>query len=126
MTSLERGDIVLDHGAQAHDFDRVRPQRLLMVIAQGNEEEKSGQERDDNNADGGSREQLEMKMFGAEEPRGASSEKTSTHVRYWVGRVDLRHYNGHKAGSLPQPSAVINQPSAMPTKARLVPHADEK
>ena len=77
MSGLERGDIVLDHAAQAHNFDRVRAQGFLVVVSKRDEKEKPCQKRDDNDADSGSRQQLEMKMLRTEKPRKAVAENAS-------------------------------------------------
>ena len=78
MTGFERGDVVLDQTPEAHDFDRMCTQCLLTVIPQGHEEKKPRQECDDNNPDGGSRQELEMKMLWTKKPGDASSENPST------------------------------------------------
>ena len=80
MAGFERGDVVLNHTAEAHDFDRMRSQRLLMVIPQSYEKKKPRQERDDGDANRGPRQELEMKMLWAEKPGDASSENPSTYL----------------------------------------------
>ena len=80
MTGFEDGDIVFDHAAEPHDFDGMRAQALLMVIAQGDEEKQPGQEGDHDNADGGSRQELEVKMLWTKKPGNASSEKSATYL----------------------------------------------
>ena len=81
MTGLEGRNVVFDYAAEPHDFDRMRSQRLLMVIAQSDEEKKPREECDNDNTNGGSRQELEMKMLGTKKPSGASSENPSPYLR---------------------------------------------
>ena len=70
-------------------------QSFLMMIPKGDEEKKPGQERYDDNADRSAGEQFEVKMIRTKEPRGTSTENTST----YLGRrrcIDLGHYKFHK------------------------------
>jgi hypothetical protein len=71
MAGFERGDIVLDHAREPHDFEGVGSQRFLVMIPQRDEKKESGEERYDDDSDGGSGEQFEMKMFWAEKPGDA-------------------------------------------------------
>ncbi len=75
MAGFQRGDIILHHAAQPHHFEGVCAQGFLMMVAEGDEQKKAGQERDDDDADRGSGEEFEMKMFRAEKPRGAFGRK---------------------------------------------------
>ena len=68
VPGFERSEVVFDHTGQPHDFERMRAQSSLMMIAQGDEEEQSGQKGDDHNANGGARQQLEMEMLGTKKP----------------------------------------------------------
>jgi hypothetical protein len=51
----------------------VGAQRFLVMIPQRDEKKKSGEEGYDHDSDGGSGQQLEMKMFRAEKPSDASA-----------------------------------------------------
>ena len=60
------------------------------MIADRDEEKQPGQKGDDDNADRGPREEFEVKMFRAVQPRGSAAEDASTN-RCGLGRVDLSH-----------------------------------
>ncbi len=77
MTAFQRGNVALDHAAESHDFERMSAHASLMVIAQSHEKKEPGQECDDDDANGGSRQKFEMKMLRAEKPGNASPEKSS-------------------------------------------------
>jgi hypothetical protein len=66
------------------------------MIPQGNEEKEAGEEGDDDDADSGAGEELEMKMLRAEKPRRAAAEKASTNFGF-LGRVGVAHYKFHKS-----------------------------
>jgi hypothetical protein len=78
----------------------MRPERFLVVIAERHEQEKPCQKSDNNNADRGSGEELEMKVFLAEQPRRAAAENAPTNLGF-LRRVGVGHYKFHKANSLP-------------------------
>jgi hypothetical protein len=66
------------------------------MISQRNEEEEPGEERDDNNPDGGSGQEFEMKMSGTEKPGRTTAEKATTNLDF-LGYVDVSHYKRHKS-----------------------------
>jgi hypothetical protein len=74
----------------------VGSKRFLVVIPQRYKQEKSRQKRDDYDADSGSRQELEMKMFLAEEPRRAAAQNAPTNLGF-LGRVGVGHYKFHKS-----------------------------
>ncbi len=126
MTSLQCRNIVFDYAAEPHDFDRMRSQGLLMVIAQSDEKEEPREEGDDDDADGSSRQELEMKMLGTEKPGGASSKNPPPYRRGRVRRVGLGHYKFKKAGILPDLWSEMARPSVGGRKAKSVPDVDQK
>src|ERR1044072_5860696 len=126
MTRFERGDVVLDDTAEAHDLNRVRAQSRLMVIAEGDEKEQTREECDDDNADGGSGQEFEMKMLRAEKPGAASSEKPSAYLCLRVGGGGLSHYKFQKAVILPGLWSVRGRPSVAGRKEKSVANMDEK
>jgi hypothetical protein len=73
VSGFQSRDIVFEHTAKAHDFESVGSERFLVVIPQRYKQEKSRQKRDDYDADSGSRQELEVKMFLAEEPCRAAA-----------------------------------------------------
>jgi len=102
LTGFERSNVVRDDAAKPHDFDCMRAQALITMVPQGHEEKEPRQECDDDNADGGARQELEMKMLWAKEPgEGPSLENSSAHLRGWIGHGGLRHQKFPKAGILP-------------------------
>ena len=113
MTGFQRSNVVRDDAAKPHDFDRMRAQALVPMVSQGHEEKEPRQECNDDNADGGSRQELEMKMLWAKKPgESASSENPSAYLCCWFGRGGLRHQKFPKAGILPYLwSAMIVPPS---------------
>jgi hypothetical protein len=52
VTGLERSNIVLYPAAQAYDFDRLRAQDVLLMIAQGDIEKYAGQKDNHEDAHG--------------------------------------------------------------------------
>jgi hypothetical protein len=82
MTRFQRGDVVFEQAAQPHHFKSVRAQTFLMMVTEGNEKKKPSEERNNNDADSGPREKLEMKMFRAEKPRGGPAKNAATYL--WV------------------------------------------
>ena len=82
MTIFKHGNVALDDTAEAFDFDRMRSQVLVMVILQRYDEKEPCQECDDDNAESGSRQELEMKMLWTKKPGdGSSSENPSAYLR---------------------------------------------
>jgi hypothetical protein len=81
VAGFERGNVILDHTAEPHDFDRMRTQCRLMVIAQSYKKEQAGQKCDDDNANGGAGQELEMKMLRTKKPRSTSSKNPSAYLR---------------------------------------------
>ena len=67
-----------------------------MMISQRNKEEQAGEERDDNDADRSSGQELEVKMSGTEKPGRAAAEKAPTNLSF-LGYVDVSHYKRHKS-----------------------------
>ena len=126
MAGFECRDVVLDHTAEPHDFDRVRAQSRLMVIAQSDKKEEARQECDDDNANGGAGQELEMEMLWTKKPGDAASVKPSAYLCGGSGRVGLRHYKFQKAGILPLPLERGGRPSVGGSKAKSVPDADQK
>jgi hypothetical protein len=80
VTSFKNGNVVLNYTSEPHDFDRMRSQRLLMVIPQRHEEKESCQKGDDDDADGGARQEFEMKVLRTEKPGAGSPENPSGYL----------------------------------------------
>ena len=104
MAGFQNRQVIFDHAAQAHDVDRVGPERLVQMIAIGDKEENACQKNDDDNAGSRSREQFDVKMSLAKQPgqTPANEGKCSAAV-VWHRREHFRprHYNCQKAGLLP-------------------------
>jgi hypothetical protein len=81
VAGFECGNVVLDHTAKPHDFNRVGAQRFLMMIAQSYEKEQTGQKCNDDNSHGGAGQELEVKMLRAKKPRSTSSKNASANLR---------------------------------------------
>ena len=69
MTAFKSGDISFNHAAQPHDFDRMRAQRFLLMVPKRDEQKQTRKKCDDDDADRGAGQELEMKMLWAEKPR---------------------------------------------------------
>ena len=67
-----------------------------MVISKRYEEKQTGEERDDNDTDRGSRQEFEMKMSGTEKPGRTAAEKATTNLSL-LRYVDVSHYKRHKS-----------------------------
>ena len=89
MRGFQRGDIVFDETAHPDDFDRVRSQHLLLVIAQRDVEENAGEQDDHAYAGGRAREHLEMKMLLAKQPGSGSADRARLP---WLNRALLRRF----------------------------------
>src|SRR5436190_23261789 len=99
---FQRRNVVRNDVAETHDFDCMGTQALVTMVPQSHEEKESRQECDDDNTDGRSRQELEMKMLGAKKPgESASPENSSAYFCGWFGRGGLRHQKFPKAGILP-------------------------
>src|SRR5689334_19958828 len=104
MIAFETGDIVLNETAQSNDGNGVAAHRLLVVVAQADEEKYANQENNDRDADGGAGKQFEAEMPLAKKPiTEASGELPSLRFFGWyyfgVGR--LIYHNCHRAAPLP-------------------------
>jgi hypothetical protein len=67
-----------------------------MVVAKSDEKKESGEEGNDHDPNGGSREEFEMEMLWAKEPRRTTAEDTSTNLGF-LGNVGIGHYKFHKS-----------------------------
>ena len=74
MSAFETRDVVFDQTAESNDFDGVSAERILIMVAQSHEQENAGQENDDDDTDGCSGEQLEMKMSLTKKPISDAAE----------------------------------------------------
>src|SRR5581483_816487 len=62
MDAFQAGNVVFDQAAQPYHLDGVHAKRLLVMMAQGDEKKDAGQENDDDHSDGGTGEELEVKV----------------------------------------------------------------
>ena len=74
MAAFETRDVVLDQTAQPYDFNGVSAERVLIMDAQSHEQENAGQENDDDDANGCSGEELEVKMPLTKKPVADAAE----------------------------------------------------
>ncbi len=83
---LQHRDVIQDDDAQTHHVDGVRAERFLMVAAVCGENEKGREKDNGDDARGGPGEELNVKMFLAEEPRETAAEERCRALQW--GRVE--------------------------------------
>src|SRR5438105_2831130 len=104
VAAFQTGDVVLDQATESHHFDCVSAERILVMIAQGDQQENPDQENDNRHADRGSRQQFEMEMALTKKPAADSAEDrpSADFQVFWDGGVDRRIYhNCNEAAPLP-------------------------
>ena len=95
MTTFQTSDVVFDQATQPHYFNRMRAERVLVMITQSHQQKDAGQKNDDYDADRCSGEQFEMKMPLTKKPIAEPAEDRPApfHWLRWQGGVDRRIYH---------------------------------